>query len=81
MGRLHGLCFLPTLASCQLGMCPGTSPSQGPSASPRPGFPRSHQLPAPSPADTCVPLPVPVHTWPGLSEGAAGSLGLPLLGC
>lgn len=80
MGGLHGLCFLPTLASRQLGVCPGTSPSQGPSASPGPGFPRSHQLPAPSPADTCVPLPVHIHTGPGLCEGAADSLGLPLLG-
>lgn len=51
MGGLRGLCFLPTLASRQLGVCPGTSPSQGP--------------------DTCVPLPLHIHTWPELCEGGS----------
>ena len=50
------------------GCVPWDLPESGPSTSPRPAFPRSCQLPAPSPTDPCVPLPLHIHTWPGLCE-------------
>lgn len=47
MGRLCGLCFLPTLASHQLGVCPGTSPIQGPA--PPPGLASPDHASSPPP--------------------------------